>query len=158
MTRRLRGPLSLRLVPVVALALLLAACASQPDRPAAPITSPRPAPETGGVPVGLVPVPAPAPRDGGQVGMASWYGGQFHGRTTASGEPFDMNAMTAAHRTLPFGTNVRVTNLDNGRSVVVRINDRGPYAKRRIIDLSRHAAEQLGFRKAGVAKVRVQVI
>jgi rare lipoprotein A len=108
--------------------------------------------------VDLVPVPAPAPRDGGQVGMASWYGGQFHGRTTASGEPFDMNAMTAAHRTLPFGTNVRVTNLDNGRSVVVRINDRGPYAKRRIIDLSRHAAEQLGFRKAGVAKVRVQVI
>jgi len=153
-----RSHASLRLLPAVAFALLVAACAGQPDRPAAPTPSPRPAPETGGAPIGLVPVPAPAPRDGAQVGVASWYGGKFHGRTTASGEPYDMNAMTAAHRTLPFGTKVRVTNLDNGRSVVVRINDRGPYAKRRIIDLSRHAAEQLGFRKAGVAKVRVEVI
>ncbi len=95
---------------------------------------------------------------GEAVGVASWYGGTFHGRTTASGEPYDMHAMTAAHPSLPFGTKVRVTNLENGRSVVLRINDRGPFAKRRIIDVSRHAAEHLGFLGAGVARVRVQVI
>ena len=92
------------------------------------------------------------------VGVASWYGGKFHGRTTASGEPYDMHALTAAHPSLPFGTKVRVTNLENGRSVVLKINDRGPFAKRRIIDVSRHAAEHLGFLGAGVARVRVEVI
>jgi rare lipoprotein A len=92
------------------------------------------------------------------VGVASWYGAKFHGRTTASGEPYDMNAMTAAHPSLPFGTKVRVTNLENGRSVVVRINDRGPFAKRRIIDVSRHAAKHLDFLGAGQARVRVEVI
>jgi peptidoglycan lytic transglycosylase len=158
MTRLLRG-----LVPAIALALLLAACAGQPDRPAAPGSGPASTPgnttgTTPGSTTGIVPVPAPAPRDGAQVGVASWYGAQFQGRTTASGEPFDMYAMTAAHPNLPFGTKVRVTNLANGRSVVVRINDRGPYAKKRIIDVSRRAAEQLGFRRAGVAKVRIEVI
>ncbi|MCP4547760.1 MAG: septal ring lytic transglycosylase RlpA family protein [bacterium] len=104
---------------------------------------------------------APGPRldtDRTLTGTASWYGGKYHGRTTANGETFDKNAMTAAHKTLPFGTRVRVTNLGNGRSVVVRINDRGPFIRGRIIDLSRKAAERLGFRKAGLAKVRVEII
>ena len=93
-----------------------------------------------------------------QVGLASWYGKPFHGRTTASGERYDMNAMTAAHRTLAFGTRVRVVNLKNGKSVVVRINDRGPFVKGRIVDLSRRAADQLAFRQDGVTKVRVEVL
>ena len=93
-----------------------------------------------------------------EVGMASWYGQPFHGRKTASGERFDMNAMTAAHRTLPFGAWVRVTNLDNGRQVVLRVNDRGPFSKNRIIDVSKRAAESLGFRRKGTTKVRVQFI
>jgi rare lipoprotein A len=93
-----------------------------------------------------------------KVGKASWYGKRYHGRTTASGERFDMNALTAAHRRLPFGTLVRVTNLSNRRSLVVRINDRGPYARGRIIDLSRRAASLLGFRNMGVARVRVQAV
>lgn len=93
-----------------------------------------------------------------QVGMASWYGGKFHGRQTASGERYDKYAMTAAHRTLAFGTWVSVTNLANGHAVVVRINDRGPFAKRRIIDVSRKAAARLGFLAKGVARVRVEVI
>ncbi|MBV5261527.1 septal ring lytic transglycosylase RlpA family protein [Synechococcus moorigangaii CMS01] len=91
-------------------------------------------------------------------GRASWYGPGFHGRRTASGEPFNQYAMTAAHKTLPFGTKVRVTNLRNGRSVVVRINDRGPYSHGRIIDLSRGSAEQIGLVSAGVATVRLEVL
>lgn len=93
-----------------------------------------------------------------EVGIASWYGARYHGRRTANGERFDMNALTAAHRTLPFGTRVRVTNLGNGRSVVVRINDRGPFVRGRIIDLSRHAAERLGFTRQGVTRVEVRAI
>ena len=93
-----------------------------------------------------------------QIGVASWYGARYHGRSTASGERFDMNALTAAHRTLPFGTRVRVTNLGNGRSVVVRINDRGPFVTGRIIDVSRSAAERLGFTRQGVARVEVRVV
>ena len=80
-----------------------------------------------------------------ETGIASWYGPTFYGKHTANGEMYDGNALTAAHRTLPMPVNVRVTNLDNGKSMVVRVNDRGPYAKGRIIDLSRHAAELLGF-------------
>lgn len=91
-------------------------------------------------------------------GMASWYGPGFHGRQSASGERFNQNALTAAHRNLPFGTKVRVTNLNNGRSVVVRINDRGPYAGGRIIDLSAAAAKMLGMIQSGVAPVEVQVL
>ncbi|MCY1288399.1 rare lipoprotein A [compost metagenome] len=90
------------------------------------------------------------------TGKASYYGRAHHGKKTASGERFDQHALTAAHRSLPFGTRVRVTNLNNDRSVVVRINDRGPYARGRIIDVSRQAAEQLGMLKAGVIPVRVQ--
>jgi rare lipoprotein A len=92
------------------------------------------------------------------TGMASWYGPGFHGNRSASGEVYNQNAMTAAHRTLPFGTNVIVTNLDNGRSVVVRINDRGPYVGGRVIDLSAAAARLLGIMDSGVAPVQLQVL
>lgn len=96
---------------------------------------------------------------GVQSGMATWYGGGHHGGPTASGERFNKNAMTAAHRTLPMGTRVRVTNQKNGRSVILRINDRGPYGnKRRIIDVSEGAARQLDMIEAGVVPVRVEVI
>ncbi|MGC1394801.1 MAG: septal ring lytic transglycosylase RlpA family protein [Coleofasciculaceae cyanobacterium] len=92
------------------------------------------------------------------TGMASWYGPGFNGNQSASGEIFNQNAMTAAHKTLPFGTRVRVTNLDNGRTTVVRINDRGPYAYGRVIDLSAAAARVLGLMQSGVAPVRVDVL
>ncbi len=91
-------------------------------------------------------------------GKASWYGPKFHGRTTASGEKFNQNALTAAHRSLPFGTQVKVTNVNNGRSVVVRINDRGPFVAGRIIDLSAAAARTLGLVQSGVAPVRLQIL
>jgi rare lipoprotein A len=93
-----------------------------------------------------------------QTGEASWYGKRYHGRTTASGAPFDMNAMTAAHKKLPFGTVVRVTDVATGRSVQVTNNDRGPFIPGRIIDLSRGAAVKLGIIDSGVAKVRVEVL
>ena len=92
------------------------------------------------------------------TGVASFYGADFADRPTANGERFDPHAMTAAHRTLPFGTRVRVTNLENGRQVVVRINDRGPYRKGRVLDLSRAAARKLGFVEDGVAQVRIEVL
>ena len=91
-------------------------------------------------------------------GKASWYGPGFAGRKTANGERFNPRALTAAHRTLPFGTKVRVTNLSNGKSVVVRINDRGPYAGGRIIDLSKAAARRIGMLKQGVARVEVTTL
>ncbi|MDG1580693.1 septal ring lytic transglycosylase RlpA family protein [Pseudomonas sp. GOM6] len=91
-------------------------------------------------------------------GQASWYGAQHQGKPTASGERFDQNALTAAHRQLPFGTYVRVTHLGNGRQVTVRINDRGPFTKGRLIDLSRRAAEQLGMLRQGVAPVRIEAL
>lgn len=93
-----------------------------------------------------------------EVGMASWYGDRFHGRPTATGEPFDMNALTAAHKTLPLPGLVEVTNLANGRSVVLRINDRGPFVDGRIIDLSRAAAQELGLLDQGVGRVRVRYL
>ena len=93
-----------------------------------------------------------------EIGYASWYGSQFQGRLTANGEIYDMNQLTAAHKTLPFGTLVRVTNLSNGASVVVRINDRGPYVDGRIIDLSKEAAEEIALAGAGVSQVRLDII
>ncbi|MFY8105740.1 MAG: septal ring lytic transglycosylase RlpA family protein [Elstera sp.] len=93
-----------------------------------------------------------------ESGIASWYGPGFHAKLTANGEDYDQNEMTAAHRTLPMPSFVRVTNLDNGRTVVLRINDRGPYARGRIIDISRRGAQLLGFDQAGTARVRVQVL
>jgi rare lipoprotein A len=91
-----------------------------------------------------------------QHGAASWYGNGFHGRRTASGERFDMNALTAAHRTLPLASYVRVTNTRNEKSVIVRINDRGPFHSGRIIDLSRAAAEVLGMQHSGTTRVEIQ--
>jgi rare lipoprotein A len=92
------------------------------------------------------------------VGTASWYGPGFHGRTTANGERYDMNAMTAAHKTLRFGTKVKVTNSSNGKSVVVRINDRGPFVGRRVIDLSKSAASAIDMIRPGTAKVTIEVL
>ena len=90
-----------------------------------------------------------------QHGVASWYGRQFHGRKTANGETYNMHSLTAAHRTLPLGSVVRVTNKSNGKSVTVRINDRGPYHGNRVIDLSKAAATQLGMVSSGTANVTV---
>ncbi len=92
------------------------------------------------------------------IGKASWYGEPHHGRKTASGEIYDMNAMTAAHRTLALGTHVRVTNVANGKSVVVRINDRGPFIDGRVIDLSKAAARELGSLGEGIITVRIEVL
>jgi rare lipoprotein A len=93
-----------------------------------------------------------------ETGVASWYGRKYHGRATASGERYDMHRLTAAHPTLPFGTRVRVTNLENGREVEVRINDRGPFRKGRILDLSYAAAQELRMVEQGVARVRIVVL
>jgi len=93
-----------------------------------------------------------------ETGIASWYGPGFHGRRTANGEIYDQDGLTAAHRTLPMPSMVRVTNLENGRSIVVRINDRGPFKHGRIIDLSRRGAQLLSFLKKGTAKVEVQIL
>lgn len=110
--------------------------------------------------------PAPAPTDSPryvqgkkytEVGIASWYGKKYHGRKTANGETFKMNKLTAAHRTLPLGLTAKVTNLDNGRSVRVRINDRGPFVEGRILDLSYGAAKKLGMVEAGLARVRIEI-
>ena len=96
--------------------------------------------------------------DYGETGIASWYGVPFHGKRTANGAVYDMNALTAAHRTLPMPFQVRVTNLENGRSIVLTINDRGPYARGRILDVSRRAAQLLGFHKTGTTLVRVEAV
>ncbi len=93
-----------------------------------------------------------------ETGIASWYGSQFHGRDTANGERFDMNTLSAAHKTLPMPSFVRVTNLENGRSLNLRVNDRGPFVRGRVIDVSRRAAQLLGFENSGTARVRVQIL
>lgn len=93
-----------------------------------------------------------------EIGVASWYGAQLQGRRTASGERFDMRKLTAAHKSLPLDTRVRVTNLRNGRSVEVTVNDRGPYVDARVIDLSARAAEALDLKRRGVGRVKIEVI
>ena len=122
--------------------------AALPARPTArPIAKPTPSPRWRTIPPSF------------QVtGAASWYGIPFHGRRTANGEVFDMNGISAAHKTLPFGTRVRVTNLDNGSSLVLRINDRGPFIEGRVLDVSRRAAQLLGFQQAGLANVRIVMV
>ncbi|MDX9800888.1 MAG: septal ring lytic transglycosylase RlpA family protein [Spirochaetia bacterium] len=94
----------------------------------------------------------------GQSGYASWYGGKFHGRKTANGEVFDTYKYTAAHKTLPFDTVLKVINLDNGKSTIVRINDRGPFIENRIIDLSFAAAREIGMIESGVARVSIEIV
>ena len=102
---------------------------------------------------------APQPAEANtEVGVASWYGEDFHGNPTASGEIYDMNGFTAASRDLPLGTKLKVTNLRNHRSLVLRVNDRGPYIPGRFLDVSKAAAEQLGFMRAGLARVEVRVV
>jgi rare lipoprotein A len=129
---------SRRLATLGLLSLVLAGCA----------------PSRGRVPGEPMPARQDAAGDGEIArGLASWYGEKFHGRRTASGERFDMNELTAAHPSLPFGTRLRVRNPRNGREVEVRINDRGPFTGGRIIDLSRAAAEAIGLIQAGVAPV-----
>ena len=120
------------------LSAVLAGCSTTPERGTTPSNAAAPT-QSQGVELGR--------------GRASWYGPGFHGKRTASGERFDMNELTAAHRTLPFGTRVRVRNTQNGREVVVRINDRGPQVRDRIIDLSKAAAEVLDLLRAGEAPV-----
>lgn len=93
-----------------------------------------------------------------ETGVASWYGEDFHAKYTANGDVYDMNTLTAAHRTLPLPSVVRVTNLENGRSLVVRVNDRGPFAKDRIIDISKRGAQILGFQGQGTTKVKVELL
>ena len=149
-----------RLLAPFALCALLAACASQPPAGGGPVT---------GEGHAIYKIGKPYQVDGtwyyphedysyDQTGIASWYGADFHDHRTANGEIFNKNELTAAHRTLPLPTLARVTNLDNGRSIVVRINDRGPFADGRIIDMSQRAAQLLGFERQGTAKVRVQVL
>ncbi|MEH6454272.1 MAG: septal ring lytic transglycosylase RlpA family protein [Psychromonas sp.] len=92
------------------------------------------------------------------VGIASWYGNKYHGKLTASGETYNMKAYTAAHKTLPFGTVVRVINTDNNKSVDVKINDRGPFVKGRVIDLSQKAFEKVGSTSKGVVSVRIEIL
>jgi rare lipoprotein A len=150
----LRG-LSLRpvLAALVLLASGLAACTGPGPGPAQPPTAMLPP----AAPVQPIPdSPGPAAKFV-QTGLASWYGSGFHRKHTASGERYDMNDLTAAHRSLPLDTVARVTNLTNSRSVLVRINDRGPFAQGRVIDLSRSAAQLLGMTKAGVVPVRIEV-
>jgi peptidoglycan lytic transglycosylase len=141
-----------------------AACAHRPPQPPqAPPTPPQVEPP---VPPAPPPSPPPAPPEEPTSppakrvleGTASWYGPRFDGRTTASGEQFDQDALTAAHATLALGTRVRVTNLRNGRTVVVRINDRGPAYRDRVLDLSRAAAVTLGMIRPGTAPVRIEVL
>jgi rare lipoprotein A len=139
-------------------ALLLAACASSPPRQTA--NTPKGGTYKVGKPYKVANTwyyPKEDPTYD-RTGMASWYGPGFHGKRTANGEIYDMNDLTAAHTTLPMPSYVRVTNLENGRSMVLRVNDRGPFAKNRIIDVSRRAAQLLGFERQGTARVRVQAV
>jgi len=135
---------------MLAVAMLAASCAERKVPQAAPV----PAAATA-VPPAL---PAPATRIYRETGTASWYGRESHGRTTASGEVFDMYGLSAAHRTLPLGTVLRVTNLDNYKSVTVKVNDRGPFVKNRIIELSYGAAKELGFIAQGAALVKIETL
>ncbi len=128
---RLSAGAAARLVAALAVLLLLASCAS---------------------------VPTADYRPAGEYVTASWYGPKFHGRPTASGERFDMNALTAAHKTLKFGTRLRVTNPDTGRSVVVTVNDRGPFIRGRDLDLSYAAAREIGLTGKGVGRVRIEYL
>ena len=141
-TCRIRSLWRAVMLGIVLLPILLAGCAGSPSWP----SRPRESPTSGGLPHDSFV----------QTGIASWYGPGFHGQQTACGETYDMYALTAAHKRLPFQSRVRVTNLDNGEDVVVRINDRGPFRKQRIIDLSFTAAQRLNMIETGTARVRIE--
>ncbi len=173
---------AMRFLAVTSLALVLAACAATPPAPERPLPRlPGPAREKARIEPGAPPQ-ADLPQDTTlgnppfyevmgeryhvlpgsegylEQGVASWYGREFHGRRTSNGEVYDMHGLTAAHKTLPLPTRVRVTNLASGKSIVVRVNDRGPFKQGRIIDLSYGAARELGFLTAGTAMVEVQAL
>ncbi|TDI64892.1 MAG: septal ring lytic transglycosylase RlpA family protein [Alphaproteobacteria bacterium] len=148
--------LALKLIASLGLCLIIAACAGSPSGNVA--TAP-----------GTYKIGSPykvngiryVPREDANyraTGIASWYGKKFHGRRTANGEIFDMNGLTAAHPTLPLPSKVRVTNLENGKQIELRVNDRGPFTRGRIIDVSKRAAKLLGFQGKGTAKVRVEYV
>ena len=164
---------------LIACSLLAAGCAGRRTAEAPPPVATRPPPAPPAAEVLRPPSAAPwdarvklgrpyevlgrryTPRDAPdfeEVGVASWYGPTFQGKLTANGEIFDEADLSAAHRTLPLPSYVEVTNLDNGRRLVLRVNDRGPFANDRVIDLSRRAAEELGTKQAGLARVRVRRI
>jgi rare lipoprotein A len=143
------------LLLVFAVTMLAVSCAER-QVPTGPPAAPAPAPAAAtAVPPAR---PVPAKRIYRETGTASWYGRESHGRTTASGEVFDMYGMSAAHRTLPLGTVIRVTTLDNYKSVTVKVNDRGPFVKNRIIELSYGAANALGFIAHGTTTVKVETL
>ncbi|HEY6291226.1 MAG TPA: septal ring lytic transglycosylase RlpA family protein [Terriglobia bacterium] len=173
------GPPHLRARPAAVLLLALAAlfstgCLHRHHHKAAPASPPTAAggtaPPAGGATTGAAgttggaqPSPgnkpsAPSPIVQGEQGLASWYGHPYHGRPTSSGEIYNMYDMTAAHRTLPFNTQVRVHDLDNGQSVMVRINDRGPFVEGRIVDLSYAAAKSMGMLGPGIARVQLEIL
>ena len=139
-TRPSKGPLRLVVRFTLAVGLLLAGCRSAP--PGADLEPPSDRRVRATV----------------ERGIASWYGPGFHGKRTANGEVYDQNGVSAAHKTLPFGTVVEVLNLDNGRTLQVRINDRGPFVRGRIIDLSKGAARKLGVVRSGIANVEIRVV
>ena len=135
-----------------AVALVLTGCATGPALVSTP------PPEIPAPPTAPAPRPKVAPRQAETTGTASWYGKAHHGQPTASGESYDMHAFTAAHRSLPLGTRVLVTNVKNGRSVEVRINDRGPFVQGRILDLSYAAAQELGSLSDGAFRVKLRIL
>ena len=173
-------PLRYLSVPLALLAIaLLLSCSGKPSRDDEPVDGPSPTSLRAEDVVDAVPKPEPLARYGNhspyevfgkkyhvmsssegyhEQGIASWYGSKFHGRRTSSGEPYDMHLATAAHKTLPLPTYAEVTNLDNGKKVIVKINDRGPFKKGRLIDMSYGAALRLGMTGTGTARVDVRVI
>ena len=141
-----------KLLMVMLVVTSLAASCAERKAPTGPPSAPAPAAAP------AIPPVSPARRIYRETGTASWYGREFHGSTTASGEVFDRYGMSAAHRTLPLGTVIRVTNLDNYKSVTVTVNDRGPFVKKWIIDLSYGAAKELGFIAQGTAPVKIETL
>lgn len=144
----------MRLGPIAMLAMLgLAACQAAPPPPPPAPPPPLPAPQAAPLP------PPECPRaQAYEEGVASWYGSSHHGKTTASGAPFDMHALTAAHRRLALGTRIRVTSLASGRQVELEVNDRGPFIRGRVLDVSQRAAQLLGFVEAGTIRVRIETL
>lgn len=138
-----------RLIVLMFCLLFMSSCSSRPARTTEDLSA-----------IGTAPPSSASEWQVGKIieGDASWYGGKFHGRQTASGEIFDMYAYSGAHKTMPLGSMVRVTHMANGRSLDVKINDRGPYAKGRILDLSYAAAKKLGYESDGTARVRIEIL